>query len=483
MQNIQKNIVTACILFVSLFLLNGCEDSVTEPVGEESAIVQGRVTLPDGSPVADANVLAISQTYGSASTTTDSNGEYTLTLQVSPEESVTEYTITVSKTGFDDREKSIPLAPDGNVTLNFTFGVDDEEEEEEPRPESGEAANIVVVGVEETSIGVKGSGFSETTRLLFEARDSDGIPVDEDHRIEVFFSISGGPGGGEFLSKVSDSTDANGQVSVVLNAGVLAGAVQVLAEATVNDRTISSSPVRLTIHGGLPAQEHFAIAPDQYNFPALQRVNERLGIVTVVGDKFSNPVRPGTSVYFRTKAGNIQTEAQTDDDGVVNVQLISLGKNIENQEYGDGFGYVVAETWGENGTLVSDSVLVLLSGRPIIESEPETFTIPDGQSQTFNYKVADYNGNPMASGQNISVSLELPELPGGQTEPDLVLNGDIDVTLRDTQDPSYTEFSFTLAVYVDDEDEDVVTDMPLTIVISSTGPNGEAELKLRGTVN
>ena len=485
MSNALKIYIALWGLILSPLLFTGCEDSVTDPVGDETARVHGKVVLQDGTPVEDADVIATSQTFGSTSTTTDQEGEYSLTLEVDPEQATTDYTIRVSKTGYDEKSESVPLAPGDELALNFTLGVEDEDNGEEPPPAeaSGPASNIVVVDVEEASIGVRGSGYNETTRVLFEARDSNGVPVDLNNSIEVSFSIIGGPGGGEFLSKSSDHTDENGQVSVVLNSGILAGVVQVLVEATVDDRTISSSPVRLTIHGGLPAQEHFAIAPEQYNFPALQRINERLGIVTVVGDKFSNPVRPGTSVYFRTKAGNIQTEAQTDEDGVVNVQLISLGKNITDPEHGDGFGYVVAETWGENGTLVSDSALVLLSGWPIIEVDPETFNIPGGESQTFNYTVADYNGNPMAEGQNISVSLELPELPGGQSAPQLILSGDVNETLTDTQDPSYTEFSFTLSVHVDEEDGDVVTDMPVTIVINSSGPNGDAELKIEGTVN
>jgi hypothetical protein len=479
MHKIRKYGVVISIFIVSVFLLTGCEDSPTEPVSETTAIVYGRVSLPDGTRVPDADILAISQDFGSASTSTDENGEYTLILPVDPAQPATNYTITVTKTGFDPRATTLPLAPGGQVAVNFTFLVEDEEE---PRPPSGAAANIVVVNVEATSIGVKGGGFPETTKLLFEARDSDGIPVDSDHRIEVLFSINGGPGGGEFLSKLADSTDDNGQVSVVLNSGTAAGAVQVLAVAAVDDRTLSSTPVRLTIHGGLPAQDHFGIGPARYNFPALQRVNDRLDIVTVVGDKFSNPVRPGTSVYFRTNAGNIQTEAQTDDDGVVSVQLISLGKNIVDPVHGAGFGYVVAETWGENGTMVTDSVLVLLSGRPIITVDPTTFNIPNNQSQTFNYSVFDYNGNPMAEGQSISVSLELPELSGDLSAPELILNGDINRNLPDTQSQAYTEFSFSLSVYGGDE-EDVATEMPVTIVISTTGPNGNLELKIQGTVN
>jgi len=296
------------------------------------------------------------------------------------------------------------------------------------------------------------------------------------------FSITGGPGGGEFLSPTQGKTDENGQVAVTLNAGILAGVVQIAAEATVGERTITSSPVKLSIHGGLPAQEHFGLATERINFPALQKVNARLGVVAVVGDKFSNPVRPGTNIYFRTNAGNIQTETTTDDDGVAMVELISLGKNINKTEFGPGFGYVVSETRGENGTLVADSVLVLLSGSPIISVNPATFEIPNNGTRVFEFTVADYNGNPMAEGQSISVDIDVPDFPGDVQPPELILNGDTEFLLPDTHSRDYTTFSFTLSVF-GGEEEDVIQNMPVTIKITTSGPNGGAILNITGIVN
>jgi hypothetical protein len=475
------------ILLLGL-LMTGCEDKVADPVEDSTAILRGQVTDQNNDPVADADVIASSTAFGTKTTTTNAEGNYQFTLELAPDQPTTSYTISVSKSGFAQRSQSVPLAAGDDVRLNFVLGDEgddngdgngDDPGDDEP---TGPASNIVVVDVEATSIGVMSGGYDETTRLVFEARDADGRPVDSDHAIDVSFTIQGGPGGGEFLSPANGRTNDEGRVAVTLNAGVLAGVVQISAQATVDGRTITSTPVKLTIHGGLPAQEHFGLGVEQINFPGLQVVNARLGVVAVVGDKFSNPVRPGTSVYFRTKAGNIQTEAQTDDDGVVNVQLISIGKNILNSVHGPGFGYVVAETRGEGGVLVTDSVLVLLSGRPIITVDPGTFTIPNNSSQTFNYTVADYNGNPMSKDQSISVELELPELAGDAEAPELILSGDVDLTLRDTQDPAYTMFSFTLSVSGGAE-ENVVENMPVTIVISTSGPNGDLELKFSGTVN
>lgn len=470
-----------------MFLATGCEDSITDPAADDTAVVRGTVADTQGEVIVGADMMAMSTVFGSISTTSDEEGRYEFVLPVSVGESTTNYTLSASKSAFDPKSETIPLAAGNVVVVNFVLGQQGEEDgggDNGPPSESrsGPASNLVVYEIQSPSIGVTGGGYDETTRLVFEARDSNGVPVDIDHAVDVTFSILGGPGGGEFLSPATGRTNENGQVYVTLNAGIRAGVVQITAEATVGDRTIKSTPVKLSIHGGLPAQEHFGLAPDRLNFPALHIVNARLGIVAVLGDKFSNPVRPGTNVYFRTNAGNIQTEVATDNDGVAPVQLISLGKNINATVHGPGFGYVTAETRGENGVLVTDSVLVLLSGSPIITVDPFSFEIPNNGSQSFNFTVADYNGNPMAEGQKITVNLELPQLSGTAKAPELILTGTTDFTLPDTQSRAYTNFGFTLSVYGGDE-EDVIENMPVTVRILTTGPNGNVQFNLSGTVN
>jgi len=479
------SIYTLLFIMTVIFLATGCEDSITDPAGDDTAVVRGTVTDTQGEPVAGADVIAMSTTFGSISATTDEEGRYEFVLPVSVGESTTNYTLSASKSAFDPKSETIPLAAGNVVVMNFVLGQAKGEDGDNGPPSesrSGPASNLVVYEVQSPSIGVTGGGYDETTRLVFEARDSNGVPVDLEHAVDVVFSILGGPGGGEFLSPATGRTNEDGQVSVTLNAGIRAGVVQITAEATVGDRTIKSTPVKLSIHGGLPAQEHFGLASDRLNFPALHIVNARLGIVAVLGDKFSNPVRPGTNVYFRTNAGNIQTEIATDNDGVAPVQLISLGKNINATVHGPGFGYVTAETRGENGVLVTDSVLVLLSGSPIITVDPFSFQIPNNGSQSFNFTVADYNGNPMAEGQKITVDLELPQLSGTAKAPELILSGITDFTLPDTQSRAYTNYSFTLSVYGGDED-DVIENLLVTARILTTGPNGNVQLNFSGTVN
>ncbi|MDZ7715012.1 MAG: Ig-like domain-containing protein [Balneolaceae bacterium] len=68
---------------------------------------------------------------------------------------------------------------------------------------------------------------------------------------------------------------------------------------------------------------HFSIAPANSNFEGYNINNVRDKITVIVGDKFSNPVKPGTVVSFSTTGGIIQGSGQTDEDGIVSVDLIS----------------------------------------------------------------------------------------------------------------------------------------------------------------
>ena len=89
-------------------------------------------------------------------------------------------------------------------------------------------------------------------------------------------------------------------------------------------------------------------------------------ITVLVGDMYSNPVAPGTAVYFRSSAGVVQPTVFTNKDGFGTVKLYSgnpepLGTYAAPGQ-GDGYHYVVARTLGQGGVAVEDSTLILWSG-------------------------------------------------------------------------------------------------------------------------
>jgi hypothetical protein len=81
--------------------------------------------------------------------------------------------------------------------------------------------------------------------------------------------------------------------------------------------------------------------------------------------------------------------------------------------------------------------------------------------------VSDQNNNPLAKGTRISASVE---------EGDIILYGDIDITLPDTQSETYTQFTFTAI-----DSEPGTTDPKNAIItIQCSGPNGDESLSIFG---
>jgi hypothetical protein len=333
---------------------------------------------------------------------------------------------------------------------------------------SGDPVSIWLAGITSTVIGVKESGSEETTRITFVVQDSAGVPVDENHSVVVNFLIGAGPGGGEFLSPYSVETNAQGLAAVNLTSGTKAGTVQVIARITHLSKVISSLPVGVTIHGGLPDYDHFSIAPVNLNFPGYNIFGIKDEIVAFVGDKYANPVRPETAVYFTSTGGIIEGSILTDDQGIGSVELIAALPRPIHPTLGAGFATVTASTIDENSIIISRETIVLFSGIPQISVTPTNFNIPNGGFESFSFYCGDQNGNPLASGTTIRVTLE------GE---DVDIQGDVNITLPDTQSPAWTQFGFV--VY--DTADTVNVAKPVTVKVTTSGPNGGAFQTIGGT--
>jgi hypothetical protein len=331
---------------------------------------------------------------------------------------------------------------------------------------SSDGTNIVLVDVTSTSIFVKGSGGLATSKLVFEVRDGQGIPVDVLHKVTVNFNMRGGPGGGEVITPASMVTDANGRVFTTLTSGIKAGALQVIASFAGKQGRVDGAPVPIAIHGGLPDLNHFSIAMEKLNFAGLIYYGLENKITAFVGDKYSNPVPPGTIVQFQSTGGIIGGSAVTDALGRAAVILTSARPEPPPQAgLPAGFAIITAETVDESGTKIRATGSVLFSGytKPI-EVTPTTFSIAPFSSQSFTYKVRDENDNPLVAGTTISVSTDAGTL-GGSTG----------ITLKDTQSRGFTQFTFTLKNAEPDS-----VDKEATVKIEVTSQNGDASTSFTG---
>ena len=332
---------------------------------------------------------------------------------------------------------------------------------------SGEPASIFLSSQTFASIGVTESGSPETAKIVFEVQDSSGNPIDLDHAVIVNFRFGASPNGGEILAPGFVKTDALGQATVNLTSGTISGAVQIIGEIDFNGMKITSKPVNITIHGGLPDLAHFSVGSDQLNYPYLNILNGQGTITALVGDKYTNPVRPETAVYFNSEAAVIQGSDLTDDKGLASVSLISGNPLPNDPTFGPGFFYVHANTIDENEQSISTKTRILFSGVPGLTISPTSVDIANGGSQSFTYTVMDQNGNPLAPGNTYYVQVS--------TSGDAEAAGDIAVSMPDVQF-GHTSFGFSVTDSKPDEDNPSA----ITIHVDVSGPNGRASISISG---
>ncbi|PSQ97802.1 MAG: hypothetical protein BRD51_03945, partial [Bacteroidetes bacterium SW_11_64_17] len=268
--------------------------------GADSVTISGRVVDASSNPVQNAQVtFRFTDATGEEveeNTLTDSLGTFSTTLEV---EETTEVTITAAK-GEVSTDKAVQVSPDAGSISDLSFGLSfGGDEEREP----GRPTDIVLQSQSTDAIRVQESGGTTVARLTFQVVDSTGQAIGLDQAVDVSFRFGQRPDGAT-LTPETVTTDGSGQATVNVSSGKTAGVVQIVAQTQRPDGTeFESKPVSLTIHGGLPNKCHFSLGPEQSNFPGLTEFGLTNSVRVFVGDKFGNPVVPGTTVYFSTNAG------------------------------------------------------------------------------------------------------------------------------------------------------------------------------------
>lgn len=335
---------------------------------------------------------------------------------------------------------------------------------------SGQASNIILLEQSATSIGVRESGSEEQASLTFQLADSLGRPVILSETAQVSFRFGSQPGGGEFISPAVAETDNNGLVEMVISSGTKAGIIQIVAEANVEGRIIRSQPIAVSVHGGMPDQDHFSLGPQVRNFPGLLAFGLTNQMSVIVGDKYSNPVRSGTAVYFSSTHGVIGGSTLTDDNGQGAVNLLSA-----NPLPADGIAHITAVTADDQQNQVSATTPVVFSGAPVMNVSPGTARA----NQVYTVNITDVNGNPLSPGTSLAVNVAGTAIQvGGTTSATLddtvFLNGmNYEHVVRG---PGSTEFSFVISEDIDPANP--TTPVVTAIEIATTGPNGQLILVL-----
>jgi hypothetical protein len=355
---------------------------------------------------------------------------------------------------------------------------------------TGDARSIAFVNLSANQISVAGVGGTESSIITWEVRDSLGFPIDIDHSDTVFFQLVGTPTtGGAYVSPSQAITNVAGRVATTINSGTVSGALQFIASLRRESDgvIIRSTPVVITVNAGLPDQAHYTIGPRQFNFAAYNWLGRTNDITVQVGDKYSNPVKTGTAVYFNTTGGVVDASGFTDNTSHATVELYS-GNPLPRDAtltppslFGDGTGYawVRAHSLGENSVDVIDSVMILFSGVSNITLSTSTVHVDSGGCVDVSVTVADQNGNPLAPGTQIKTEVEFTPPEG--TNWSVLASGLPEDPLADflTRGQGRTDFTVHIC---DGTPGGTPQRMPFNVKISVTGPNGNTFATVSGDV-
>lgn len=466
--------VLPLIIALPLFLLavSNCKspsDSITGS-GDSSAVYPAYlkgyiVESSTGNAIANAVVRAYYNNTEQLGAITDNSGYYYLNLELQKEMDVL---VVVSAGGYSNDTTTVSAILNQTITVP-TFKL--KQEQGSGGSQSGAPASVYLLSQSVESISVKEAGGIETAQIVFEILDSNGVAIDLEEAVTVNFNFGNHPNGGEFLFPSSVVSNALGRASVTLNSGTKAGVVQIEASFSQSGNTIKSQPALIAIHGGLPDDTHFSIATAKLNIPAVIFQEYTNLITAFVGDKYANPVKEGTSVYFTSEGGIIGGSVLTNVSGIGSVNFITASPVVvSHPNYGAGFFTITASTADENQNQITDDLIELFSFYPILNVSPTSFAIPNGGSKTFTFTLMDLNGNPMSEGQSISVTAE-----GGTP----TVSGDANVKMPDTQSKAWTTFSFVLS----DSDLDKDKTETVTVTILTEGANGSDKVSFSGTMN
>ncbi|MCI0706462.1 MAG: Ig-like domain-containing protein [Ignavibacteriae bacterium] len=458
-------------LVAALMTQLGCDAPLEEdgggpggPTGPVASRIVGTVVNNIGSvPIGGVSVYDLNNVGVSDITAVDGSYELNYTLEDPYATSVVAIV-----NDFDPDTIAVTVNPGQDAVANFRL---DESLFQIPLPPSVRyPAQIAFISASTSDIFVSGVGALENSILTYEVRDSLGAAIDASRRAYATYNLNFFPdlfatgGTPPTLIPSADSTDDVGRLRVNVSSGTQAGVVQI--EVTINapGGTIRSQPVRVNVSSGFPDQAHFNLTTVNRNFPGLDKYFVRTNITVQVADKFGNPVQNPTAVAFFTRNGSITSNnSVTGADGFLTQELISGNPFPEAASaftaFGNGYSYVVAQTLGEGGAQVIDSLLMLWTGEPIIVKTggPATFALANGGSDgPFSFTVMDRFGHPMSAGTQINAS-----------GTGLIVDGDANITMLDTftSGPGTTDFTVSISdADPADTDPPAVTILTVTVV-------------------
>ncbi|WP_195764014.1 Ig-like domain-containing protein [Pseudoduganella rivuli] len=282
--------------------------------------------------------------------------------------------------------------------------------------------------------GQGGIGRTETATLTFKVFDTFGKPLAGQN---VKFSTTSTS---VTINKLSDSTDANGDVITTVNSGSVPTSFRITATLDNGASTTSDSIVVTT---GLPVQRAFSLSVVSPNVEGWGYdsgpVTPATNVNILVADQAGNPVPDGLPVVFQTNLGSIGTSSKgacntvnggcsvdfrTQAPRVASPNVPSTPCNtgsagaVSNDSVRTGLATICASTTDGTNTLFAKAAIFLsgsfatnvywfdaptaplrLTGAPT-----DLGSVASTESKVITLEINDENNNPMPSGTKVEIT-------------------------------------------------------------------------------
>jgi len=174
--------------------------------------------------------------------------------------------------------------------------------------------SISFISATPTNIALKGTGDAsrpESSTVVFKVLDASGGPRSG---TPVSFKLNSNVGGITLTpSSATATSDSQGLVQIVVDAGTVATSVKVTASISppAVPAVISTQSGQLTITTGIPTANNFSSAVGCHNIEGWSQDGITTSVTASLADRFQNPVPDGTAVTFTSSHGAIGPQCTT----------------------------------------------------------------------------------------------------------------------------------------------------------------------------
>ena len=170
-------------------------------------------------------------------------------------------------------------------------------------------ASLAFISSTPETIFLKGSGFTESSSIIFEVRDANSSPLPNVNVSLRLLTLTGGVTMDGGTADVERASDGQGRVTVRVNSGTLPTPVRVAA--TIVGTSISTVSSNLSVAVGLPSQLNFSLSQGTRNIEGYDIDGTANTYQIIAADRNGNPVPAGTSINFIAEGGQVEAIKQT----------------------------------------------------------------------------------------------------------------------------------------------------------------------------